>query len=1168
MKIRTFGKNSTTLRLFLCGLVALVVSQVNRARAWDVIDKSTGTNYVTHASGFSNEVYYAVYAITNNTASPFTNVWIKLGDFTNGSSAKISLAPGGSNKRSLGDFGATSQQFVFFCMQSKTNAMSETNGVSVYIGDPDNGGILLTNRVFTNNWVVAITGNAGSSYGTSTNYLSTGSPRLGGTLQLTTVYKLSNNAKSGLVAFYPAVSNNWDASTFTVISNYIITGTGTTYTNQMLYISTGNDGTSLTNVCTFRINNTKATATQTSAGGYYNATSPSSMNYLLPTAGTLNPIPGPTNAIVLTNFASVSALYTNTTVWFTNTFYNNGPDATKIADLICTLPPGFIYAGQCLFTNGSIAAPLTNATAATNYVLSFTEGYWVSGNSSASLVFSAMPTNAVTSSAQITNRIVVGTYTSYGLIGTNQLDKTFPTSDDAKPSVTLNVEINPIAVADSFSVLEDGSLSVPARGVLTNDIEPNFFTTNVASFTAAGHGTVNVNSDGSFTCSPTGDYNGSDSFTYTITNGNGRTSTATVSLTVTPVNDPPSFTKGANKTVLEDAGAQTFAGWATSISAGPIDEGGQSLTFHVSNDNTALFSAQPAISSAGTLTFTPATDANGSATVSVYLTDDGGVSNGGNDTSGTQTFTITLTAVNDTPSFTKGEDQTVLEDAGAQSISIWATIISAGPSDESSQTLIFHVSNDNNSLFSAQPAVSSSGTLTYTPAANANGSATVSIYLSDSGLTANGGSDTSGTQTFTITVTAVNDPPTLTSLGSLTLNEDAGLQTVNLGGIAAGPANESAQSLTVAVSSSITGLIPTPSVTYTSPNSTGSLTFTPTASTLGVSTISVVVQDDGGVANHGVDAVTNTFTVTVNGTTNSLAAAGSSALNVTNATGSAGAGYSQNAYTGILNVSATSGSPFTISLASFNGANAGLAANFDADGTFTWTFATTTRGVTGFSADKFAIDTTSFGNDLAGGSFSVQLSGDSKSLNLVFTPNHAPVASEASYGRAWGTALRIPVSQLLASFTSDADGDVRGLVLTGSSTNGASVGTNATFILFAPTNNFSERFQYTVRDLNAAYRAGDTVRLATNWLVVAVTNAVSSQSITNNAGGSITLNLAGVPGYAYVVERANDLAGPWTTLDGSSGTPDTRTNAPAGGLWQFTETPPYSPAFYRTRQNN
>ena len=34
----------------------------------------------------------------------------------------------------------------------------------------------------------------------------------------------------------------------------------------------------------------------------------------------------------------------------------------------------------------------------------------------------------------------------------------------------------------------------------------------------------------------------------------------------------------------------------------------------------------------------------------------------------TQTFDITVTNVNDAPSFTKGADQTVLEDAGAQTV--------------------------------------------------------------------------------------------------------------------------------------------------------------------------------------------------------------------------------------------------------------------------------------------------------------------------------------------------------------------------------------------------------------------------------------------------------------------------------------------------------------------
>src|SRR6185369_8612470 len=104
--------------------------------------------------------------------------------------------------------------------------------------------------------------------------------------------------------------------------------------------------------------------------------------------------------------------------------------------------------------------------------------------------------------------------------------------------------------------------------------------------------------------------------------------------------------------------------------------------------------------------------------------------------------------VNDAPSFTKGADQTVNEDAGAQTVNNWATAISAGPADESGQTLTFQVTNNTNaSLFSAGPAISSGGTLTYTPAANANGSATITINLKDNGGTANGGVDTSASQT-------------------------------------------------------------------------------------------------------------------------------------------------------------------------------------------------------------------------------------------------------------------------------------------------------------------------------------------------------------------------------------------------------------------------------------
>jgi len=159
---------------------------------------------------------------------------------------------------------------------------------------------------------------------------------------------------------------------------------------------------------------------------------------------------------------------------------------------------------------------------------------------------------------------------------------------------------------------------------------------------------------------------------------------------------------------------------------------------------------------AGKLTFRGAVDAFGTANTSFQFK----VHDGTEYSTTSYTETVNITAVNDAPSFTKGADQTVNEDAGAQTVGNWATGLSKGPANENGQTLSFTTSNNNNVLFSVQPTIDSNGNLTYTPAANANGTATVTVSIKDSGGTANGGVDTSTTQTFTITVNPVNDLPT------------------------------------------------------------------------------------------------------------------------------------------------------------------------------------------------------------------------------------------------------------------------------------------------------------------------------------------------------------------------------------------------------------------------
>ncbi len=120
----------------------------------------------------------------------------------------------------------------------------------------------------------------------------------------------------------------------------------------------------------------------------------------------------------------------------------------------------------------------------------------------------------------------------------------------------------------------------------------------------------------------------------------------------------------------------------------------------------------------------------------------------------------------------------------------------------------------------------------------------------------------STTRTATINVLSVNDAPTLNALANPpVLPTDAGLQTISLSGITVGPGES--QTLTVTAASSNTGLIPNPTVTYTSPAATDSLNFTPANGQTGTATITVAVADSGGTANGGVNSFTRSFAVVV-----------------------------------------------------------------------------------------------------------------------------------------------------------------------------------------------------------------------------------------------------------------------------------------------------------------
>jgi VCBS repeat-containing protein len=363
---------------------------------------------------------------------------------------------------------------------------------------------------------------------------------------------------------------------------------------------------------------------------------------------------------------------------------------------------------------------------------------------------------------------------AWSAAGTTTDSFTYQASDGFELSSPATVLINVAGVNDDpaftkgldQSVDEDaGSRSVPgwATGISSGPNETDVLTFVVTNNDNPGLLSAGpaVAANGTLTYTPTANASGTATITLRLDDGaGGTTPTQSFSITVDPVNDAPTYMKGPNQSVAEDSGATTVPGWATNMSAGPADEVGQNLTFSVAgNTAPSLFSAGPAVAANGTLSYTVAVNATGTSTITLRLSDDGGTANGGVDHSD-QTFTITVGAVNDPPTFTKGANKTVNEDEPAQAFASWATAISPGDPTESGQILTFLVTgNTNSALFAVQPAVASNGMLTFTPAANRNGTTTISLVLKDNGGTANGGADTSATATFTITITTVNDAP-------------------------------------------------------------------------------------------------------------------------------------------------------------------------------------------------------------------------------------------------------------------------------------------------------------------------------------------------------------------------------------------------------------------------
>lgn len=405
----------------------------------------------------------------------------------------------------------------------------------------------------------------------------------------------------------------------------------------------------------------------------------------------------------------------------------------------------------------------------------------------------------------------------------------------AHAATTIN-SISPV------TILEDALTTNSFNGVSgTNTIAVTAASSNTSVISNL---TVNYTSpatNGTVVYQPVANAVGSATITLTVADSESTNTTSYV-VTVTEVNDAPSFTLSTNTVVVtEDAGAQTISNFATNMVLGPSSESGQTFSFLVTTSPTTSFSAQPAISTNGHLTFTWATNKYGTNTVTVRMVDSGGTASGGLDRA-TNTFTLVSSSVNDLPSMDLVSSTNINEDAGTVSIAFTV-------SDPDDATLTFtSVSSDTNIITSTISGSGGSRKLNLKTVANAYGTVTNTVIVND-------GEGTT-TNTVEVTVAAVNDAPVGSAILAKTILEDAGATNFT---ITVSDVDGDVTNITVTATSSNTDLVANTNLVLSGTSTNRTLAITAFTNAFGKSTISLVFADDAAKTS------TNTFVLTVTG---------------------------------------------------------------------------------------------------------------------------------------------------------------------------------------------------------------------------------------------------------------------------------------------------------------
>ena len=317
-----------------------------------------------------------------------------------------------------------------------------------------------------------------------------------------------------------------------------------------------------------------------------------------------------------------------------------------------------------------------------------------------------------------------------------------------------------IGTISNQTIDEDGTLNALAFTIGDIDDTPGSLTLSGSSDNDAIIPDGNITFAGSganrtVTITPLPNQSGGPvTITITVDDGPIEVST-TFTVTVNPINDPPTIATISNQTINEDGSIKSCH---LPLEIPMVLPGLHLRDYRIMTPSYP--DANIAFGGSGanrTVTITPLPNQSGGPVNITITVDDGPL-----DVS--TTFTVTVNPVNDPPTVATISNQTINEDG-----TINALPFTIGDIDNPVGSLTLAGLSDNDAIIpDANITFGGSGasrTVTITPLPNQSGGP-VTITI-----TANDGS-TSGTTNFSVTLTPVNDPPTITAIGNQSIAED------------------------------------------------------------------------------------------------------------------------------------------------------------------------------------------------------------------------------------------------------------------------------------------------------------------------------------------------------------------------------------------------------------